>query len=104
MGAVGVLMAIGLFDVAGGAALKPSYQITSPLFDRVTIRLHRDYFPGRTFTIETRNNSPQNIYIQSASLNGRALKQYAFDHADLVKGGKLAIELGPEPNKAWGVK
>ena len=104
MGAVGVLMAIGLFDVEGGAALKPTYQITSPIFDRVTIHLHRDYFPGRTFTIQTRNNSPQNVYIQSARLNGRALKQCWFGHAELVKGGKLEIELGPEPNKSWGIK
>lgn len=104
MGAVGVLMAIGLFDVEGGAALKPTYQITSPIFDRVTIHLHRDYFPGRTFIIQTRKNSPQNVYIQSVRLNGRTLKQCWFDHAELVKGGKLEIELGPEPNKSWGIK
>jgi len=92
-------MAIGLFDVAGGVALKPSYQITSPLFDRVTIRLNPDYFPGLTFTITTRNNQPENIYIQSAKLNGQTLDQVSFPHTTLAKGGGLELELGPQPSK-----
>jgi predicted alpha-1,2-mannosidase len=103
MGSVSALMAMGLFDVQGGAALKPTYQITSPVFDRVTIHLNRDYFPGGEFTIVTRNNSPKNIYIQKTWLNGKPLDRYWFDHADLVRGGKLEIELGPEPNQIWGL-
>jgi predicted alpha-1,2-mannosidase len=102
MGALGVLMAIGLFDVTGGAALKPTYQITSPLFDTVTIRLNTEYFPGRTFTITTLNNQPKNIYIQSAKLNGQPLEQVSFPHATLVQGGTLEIELGPRPTK-WAM-
>ena len=101
LGSLGVLMAIGLFDVQGGAALQPTYQITSPLFDRVTIRLNRDYFPGDKFVIATQNNSATNIYIQSAKLNGRPLNRVSFPHADLVKGGRLELDLGPEPSR-WG--
>jgi predicted alpha-1,2-mannosidase len=104
MGSVSALMAIGLFDVQGGAAVKPTYQITSPVFDRVTIHLNRDYFSGGDFTIVTRNNSPKNIYIQRAWLNGKPLTRCWFDHADLVRGGKLEIELGPEPNRSWGIE
>jgi len=103
MGSVSALMAIGLFDVQGGAAVKPTYQITAPVFDRVTIHLNPDYFPGREFTIVTRNNSPENIYIQRAWLNGKPLERCWFEHADLVCGGKLEIELGPQPNRAWGL-
>jgi putative alpha-1,2-mannosidase len=95
-------MAIGLFDVEGGASVKPAYQITSPLFDRVTIRLDRAYFPGAKFEIITRNNSPKNIYIQSAKLNGQPLATCWFNHATLAAGGTLEIVLGPKPNKAWG--
>ncbi|MBI5819351.1 MAG: glycoside hydrolase family 92 protein [Verrucomicrobia bacterium] len=102
MGALGALMAIGLFDVEGGASVKPTYQITSPLFDRVTIHLNRSYFPGGTFEIIARNNSPKNIYIQSAKLNGRALTKCWFDHTALAAGGTLEIVLGPEPNRNWG--
>jgi predicted alpha-1,2-mannosidase len=103
MGALGVLMAMGLFDVQGGAAVKPSYQITSPIFDRVTIHLRGDYFPGRQFTIIAHNNRPENIYIQQARLNGRPLTQCWFDHAQLVAGGSLDLDLGPQPNRSWGV-
>ena len=97
-------MAMGLFDVEGGAAVKPTYQITAPVFDRVTIHLNPDYFARRDFTIVTRNNRPQNIYIQRAWLNGKPLERCWFDHADLVRGGKLEIELGPEANRAWGLR
>src|SRR5262249_14374942 len=75
MGSVSALMAIGLFDVEGGAGLNPTYQITSPIFDRVVIHLNNDYFPGRDFTITTRNSKTSNIYIQSAKLNGKPLGQ-----------------------------
>jgi putative alpha-1,2-mannosidase len=103
MGALSAMMAMGLFDVEGGAAVKPTYQITAPVFDRVTIHLNPDYFARGDFTIITRNNSPRNIYIQRAWLNGKPLERCWFEHAELVRGGKLEIELGPEANRAWGL-
>jgi predicted alpha-1,2-mannosidase len=104
MGGIGVLMAIGLFDVTGGAGPDPRYEITSPLFDRVTVTLDPRYFGGKTFTIETRGNQPGNIYIQSARLNGRPLiGRFWITHRELTAGGTLEITLGPEPNKAWGI-
>jgi len=104
MGALGVLMAIGLFEEDGGAAADPSYEITSPVFDQVTIHLNPKYYPGKTFVIETKNNSRENRYIQSARLNGKDWTDCRFPHADFAKGGKLKIILGSEPNKSWGVK
>lgn len=101
-GGLGVLMAIGLFEVRGGAARKPVYEITSPIFDRVVIHLDPRYYPGKTFEIIARNNSPRNVYIQSARLNGQPLGRPWFHHRELVAGGRLELELGPEPNKAWG--
>lgn len=102
MGALGVLMAIGLFDVQGGASVDPQYEITSPVFDKITIQLDGHYYPGKEFVIRTNNNSPENIYIQSVWLNGKPLKTYHFPHSELVKGGTLEIDLGPQPNKEWG--
>jgi predicted alpha-1,2-mannosidase len=99
LGALGVLMAIGLFDVQGGASVNPTYQITSPIFDRVTIRLDPRYFPGKTFTIITRNNSATNQYIQSVKLAGQPLGNYWFPHRELAAGGRLEIELGPQPSQ-----
>jgi len=99
LGALGVLMTIGLFDVQGGASVHPTYQITSPVFDRVDLHLNPHYFPGKSFVITTRHNSAANLYIQSAKLNGRPLHEFWFPHANLVQGGTLDIELGPQPSR-----
>jgi len=104
MGGLGVLMAMGLFDVTGGAGTEPRYEITSPLFDRVTVTLDPRYYPGRAFTITTSNNVPGNVYIQSASLNGEPITgRFWITHGELTSGGALAITLGPRPNTQWGV-
>jgi predicted alpha-1,2-mannosidase len=102
MGALGVLMAIGLFEVDGGAAAEPTYEISSPIFDKVVIALNPTYYPGKTFTIITKNNSPDNMYIQAVKLNGKPLNTFYFSHSDFIKGGVLEIDLGAEPNKQWG--
>ena len=59
---------------------------------------------GKTFTIVAENNSPKNIYIQSATLNGKPLERSWFTHAELVAGGELVLKMGPEPNKTWRQK
>ena len=87
MGALGVLMAIGLFEVDGGCAEKPFYEITSPLFDKVTIHLDNRYYSGKTFQIITKGNSTDNMYIQNASLNGKKWNKCWFYHEDFIKGG-----------------
>jgi len=95
-------MAIGLFQVRGGAEIEPVYEITSPIFDRITVQLDPDYYPGRKFVIVARNNSRENRYIQSAAFKGRPLTRPWFYHRDLVNGGTLELILGPQPNKRWG--
>jgi predicted alpha-1,2-mannosidase len=102
MGAWFVMTALGLFQMDGGASTRPIYEISSPLFETATIHLDKNYYSGDTFTIRAKNNSPENIYIQSATLNGEALNKPWFYHDELVKGGTLILEMGPEPNKAWG--
>lgn len=99
MGALSVLMTIGLFDVEDGAATSPTYQITSPVFDRTTIRLNKNYFSGKQFVVTARNDSGTNVYIQSARLNGRSLNQFWFPHANLVGDGTLELTLGPQPSR-----
>ena len=101
-GGLGVMMAVGLFQIRGGAAIDPVYEITSPIFDRVTIHLDPRYYPGGEFVIVARNNSPENKYIQSALLDGKPLDKPYFFHRELVDGGTLELQLGPEPNRSWG--
>ncbi|MCP3929351.1 MAG: glycoside hydrolase family 92 protein [Bacteroidetes bacterium] len=103
LGAWYVLASIGLFDVQGGARAKPTIQLGSPLFDRITISLSKQYYEGEEFVIETTNNTPDNKYIQTARLNGESLENCWFLHSDLTKGGKLELEMGAEPNEQWGV-
>ncbi len=102
MGALGVLMAIGLFQMDGGASVYSSYEITSPIFDEIEISLNPRYYQGKKFIISVRNNSAENMYIQSAKLNGKVLKTFHFDHKDFARGGRLELVLGKTPNKEWG--
>jgi len=102
MGALGVLMAIGLFEEDGGCDINPVYEITSPLFDRITIQLNPDYYPGEKFEILTRNNSEKNMYIRKATFNGKPWNDCAISHTDFVQGGTLVLDMGAKPNKNWG--
>jgi predicted alpha-1,2-mannosidase len=103
MGALSALMSIGLFSLQGNASVTPVYEITSPIFDSITIKLDPKYYKGKTFTILVYNNSKENAYIQKAKLNGKELDDFWFTHDDFAKGGTLEIWLGNEPNKNWGI-
>lgn len=97
LGAWYVMASIGLFDVGGLTAPDPSFQIGSPLFDRVTIRLPQDVRKGE-FVIEVVNNSDKNIYIQDAQLNGKELDRLVLPFADVVKGGVLKLTMSDSPS------
>lgn len=73
--------------------------ITSPLFDSVTIHLNPDYYKGKVFRIVTHGNSRDNCYIQRMELNGKPHNACAMPHAVLTVGGQLDIWLGSKPNK-----
>lgn len=98
-----VMAALGLFQTDGGCRVDPIYEITSPLYEKVVIDLGGRYNRGKTFTIEARNASRSNKYIQSATLNGQKLEQFYFPASELLKGGELILEMGDKPNTSWGV-
>lgn len=102
MGSLAVLMKMGIFSVNGGTALEPYYEIASPIFDRITIHLNPQYYPGEKFTIETVNNGPANYFIKSAELNGKMLDTPFISHEEVVNGAKLKLKMGSEPNNNWG--
>ena len=99
---VSALKSLGLFSLNGTTSVNPGYDITSPVFDEVVIKLNKNYYPGKEFVIKTYNNSKANCYIQNASLNGREHSQFSFSHADFSKGGVLELWLGANPNMSWG--
>jgi predicted alpha-1,2-mannosidase len=103
MGGVSALMSLGLFSVRGTCAVDPIYEITSPVFDKITIALDNKFYSGKQFVISTENNSAANMYIQSAKLDGQPLNNVWFHHRQLADGGTLELVLGPKPNTNWGV-
>ncbi|MET3880175.1 GH92 family glycosyl hydrolase [Chitinophaga sp. OAE865] len=96
-----VLAASGLHPLCPGS---PRYEITSPVFNSITISLDPAYAKGKQFVISTRNNSPVNRYIQRAWLNGRPYPHCYIDHADIIAGGTLVLEMGSQPAENWGIK
>ncbi len=98
LGAWYVMASMGLFDVKGLTAPNPTFQIGSPLFDRITIRFNPDYYPGKEFVIQTRGNSEKSLYIKSLELNGNQLKSIQLPFADVVQGGILKVALTPAAN------
>ena len=103
MGSWFVMSAMGLFEMDGGCAVEPVYELSGPMFEKITIQLDDRYYPGKTFVIEAKHSSVKNRYLQSTTLNGKPLNRFWFTHAELVKGGTLVLEMGPEPNKSWAV-
>jgi predicted alpha-1,2-mannosidase len=97
LGAWYVMAAIGLFDVRGLTGLVPTFSITSPLFDRITITLDSKYYQGRQFIIETENNNLENIYIQSMTVNGEKLDKPFIPFSKVSGGGKMSIRLADTP-------
>lgn len=90
-----VFSSMGFYPITPG---KPLYTIGSPVFEKVTIDLQN----GKQFTMEAKNCSVVNKYIQSARFDGKPLDTPWFTHEQLNAGGKLELEMGPKPNKSWG--
>ena len=92
-----VLSAIGLYQVepAGG-----KYIIGSPIVDEAVLNVGN----GRTFRIVVHNNSDENIYVQSAKLNGKRYSKSYLSFEDITKGGTLELQMGSTPSEKWGVK
>ena len=103
LGAWYVMAALGLFDVQGHARETPTFQFGSPVFDKVTIWLHPDYYPGKELVIETIDNSRENMYVQGVGFNGEPIGNCWIRHDRLTGGGSLVFKMGPEPNTSWGV-
>lgn len=90
-----VLSAMGIYPVTPG---NPIYIIGSPLFEKLTLKTEKN----NSFTVYAKNNSPENVYIQKASLNGQPFNRIWISHEEIIDGGVLEFEMGPEPNKKWG--
>ena len=90
-----VLSAAGFYPVTPGSKV---YAIGSPLFPEVRFNLEN----GRSFLIKAAGVSNRNVYVQSATLNGKPYNKSFLLHDDLMAGGELIFQIGPRPNPRWG--
>lgn len=89
-----VFSQLGFYPVTPGL---PMYVIGTPAFEQAKM----DIGNGKSFEVVCTNYSPENKFIQSARLNGKALNRSWFSHDELMKGGKLEFVMGKHPNKQW---
>ncbi len=93
-----IFSALGFYPVAPGQNV---FVIGTPLFEEATLNLG-EYFDNKTFTVKADNVSAENIYIQSATLNGKPFTKNWISHEEIVNGGTLIFNMGPQPNTGWG--
>jgi len=86
-----ILSTMGFYPVSPSGGI---YVFGSPLFEKTVLNLPE----GKTFTVETENNSDENIYIQSVTLNGKPYTKSYIKHEDIVAGGVLKFVMGSQPN------
>ena len=96
-----VLSAMGFHPLAPGNG---RYEICGPLFDQVTLRLDPKYAKGKQFVVKANRAHPNDVYIQSAMLNGKPFNQSWISHQVIAAGGTLAFEMGNKPNEKWGMR
>ncbi|UIR57686.1 GH92 family glycosyl hydrolase [Sphingobacterium sp. SRCM116780] len=89
LGAWYVMAAMGIFDVKGLTAETPTFQFSTPLFNKISITLNPDYYSGKKIDILTEKKSDDAIYIQSTYFNNKRVKGIEIRFDDLVKGGEL---------------
>ena len=76
------------------------YVLGAPLFQRITLELEN----GNTLVISAPNNSDENRYVQRITWNGKPYEKNYVRHSELMEGGTLEFEMGPEPNTARGTE
>ncbi len=90
-----IFSAMGFYPVTPGTA---DYALGAPMFNRVKIHLEN----GKTFMVESDKHGPDDVYVQSVTLNGRKLDDPWITHEEILNGGTLRFKMGPAPNENWG--
>ena len=96
----GQMSAWYVFSAMGFYPVNPAdgrYIIGSPLLDECTLKLAGN----KEFRIRTIRKSPEDIYIQSVTLNGKKHKDFFITHQDIMNGGTMVFKMGKKPS-GWG--
>ena len=90
-----ILSSLGIYSVCPGT---DQYVLGSPVFDKSSVKLEN----GKTFTVVAEGNSEENVYIQSATLNGKEYTKNYITYSDINNGGTLVLKMGSKPNTSRG--
>ena len=88
LSALYVFSSLGFYPVAGSDV----YQIGAPLFEKATLKMG-----GNILKIQTKNFSPENIFVQKVWLNNKPLNRWWFKHEEIQRGGNIVFEMGEKP-------
>jgi predicted alpha-1,2-mannosidase len=84
---------LGFYPIAPGSG---QYSLGSPAIVSATVSLEH----GKTFSIEAKNQSDKNVYVQKVELNGKPLNRFYITHEEIMTGGKLVFYMGGEAKKS----
>ena len=90
-----IFSSLGFYPVAPGADW---YAIGSPSVKSATIHLEN----GHDLTIEAKNQSEKNVYIQKVTIDGKAIDRNYLTHEELLTAETIVFHMGKRPNKKWG--
>jgi hypothetical protein len=90
-----VMSALGFYPVTPGSGI---YAIGTPLFEEMKIHLEN----GKIFKVKMNNKKTGNNYIVSVNLNGKPYQKSFITANDILEGGEIVFELGPEPSAEFG--
>jgi putative alpha-1,2-mannosidase len=85
-----IFSSLGFYPVAPGSDL---YQLGSPLVNTAALKLEN----GKTFTIQAKNQSDQNVYVEKVLLNGKLLNGTHITHTEITNGGAITFYMSSHP-------
>ncbi len=86
-----IFSSLGFYPVTPGSL---NYALGSPLIKEAVIHLEN----GKDLSIIANNQSKENIYVKSVSVNGIAIKENLISHTDIENGGTLIFEMTNKKN------
>lgn len=92
-----VMSALGLFQMDGGCSERPTYELASPRYPKITIHLGGRYNRGETFVIEAPGASKENKYIHAVTLNGEPVNGFRIPQEKVLRGGNMIFKIGGNP-------
>jgi len=87
-----IFSSLGFYPVTPGSS---EYAIGSPLVKEAIVHLEN----GNKFKVSTKNQSKENVFVNSIIVNGEKYDSFMLDHSVISKGGEIVFEMSNEPNK-----